>query len=196
MRARAGPRVRCGAQGESTQTLLDCKVFFLVVCPFPRTATLRKQQVSNPLRFLTSGVTATRSLPHARLRSLRPGGLRSAVSDPLATARPAPSVQTCRVSQHPLGGRVRKSNSGRRMGLGAQRPETLPQARGVPLGRQRCGGGRGPTGFIGKERLGAEPKGLGSNRRRAERLGAGSLPPGVGGTEGSHAGAGTQTRRG
>lgn len=59
--------------GHKVKALKLCRtvmrIFFPRRLPFPPDVSLREQQVSNGLSFLTHAVTASRSLPHACLRS-------------------------------------------------------------------------------------------------------------------------------
>lgn len=125
---RGRPRVRCGAQGESTQTLLDCNVcHFPRRLPFLRTVNLREQQVSNRL-FADGRSHDPSKLPHARLLCPRGGGsfLHRVRSTGDALPRPhLADLQDLTVS----GGRPRRK---------LERNRAQGSASGAPFLSQRC----------------------------------------------------------
>lgn len=193
---RAGPRARCRTQSDSIRTLQDCNVdLFPRRLAFPsRTVSLREQQVSNGLRLLLDVVTAPQSLPHASLRPARARGSTFGVSDHLGQLTPPPPRRLA-VSRCPLGGRVRRSRSGRGIGLRVGVRSPFPKLEGLlPVAKDVQGAV--PPRLLQIRAWRLSPRGLGGDRRRAEGLGIDLRSLGEGEIEGSHARTRTQLQRG
>lgn len=111
------------------------------------------------------------SKPSFPLKPACPGAgadIPCAVLVPRATARPAPTLQICRVLRRPLGGRARKSRSGGELELGAWRLESLSQARGFLLVAKEVRFREGAVllDLLKRRDWGLSPRALGVNKRR------------------------------
>lgn len=129
------------------------------------------------------------SKPSFPLKPACPGAgadIPCAVLVPRATARPAPTLQICRVLRRPLGGRARKSRSGGELELGAWRLESLSQARGFLLVAKEVRFREGAVllDLLKRRDWGLSPRALGVNKVSAGSLGADSRSPSVGEIEG------------